>query len=140
MKPRLIWVAAIILVAAIGGVVWFAVDKSRVCPAIGSATPIELKIVSAPSRVQACFGENCTPRPLQQQTDGRWLVPQEPPYLAAEQTTSPPSVLAKVRVVVKESGKRQRDAVFDIPAIPGVPNTTGAECPGPIQYLPVEVP
>ncbi|MGO4589325.1 hypothetical protein [Paenarthrobacter sp. 2TAF44] len=140
MKPRLIWVAAVILVAAIGGLVWFAVDKSRVCPAIGSATPIELKIASMPSRVQACFGDGCMPRPVQQQTDGRWLVPQEPPYLPAGQSASPPSVMAKVRVVVKESGKRQRDAVFDIPAIPGVPDTTGAQCPGPIQYLPVEVP
>lgn len=143
MKPRLIMFAAIMLVAAIGGLVWFALAQSRACPAVGGANvaPIELKISSVPTRVQACFGDGCQPRPIQQQPDGRWLVLQEPPFLpevgAASGPTVAPGTVNKVRVVVKEAGKRQRDTVFDIPTTGGTP---GAQCPGPVDYLPVAVP
>ena len=138
MKLRLILLAAVVLAAALGGFAWFAATRPPVCTAIGNSDPVELKIASTPSRIQACFGDGCELHPLQAQSDGRWLVPQEPPYVpAAPQGASP--VRDKVRVVVKESGKRQRDAVFDIPKTTAPP-PAGSECPGPVTYLPVSVP
>ncbi|MFJ5957367.1 hypothetical protein ACIQC5_15595 [Paenarthrobacter sp. NPDC092416] len=144
MKPRHIWFAAVLLVAAIGGLVWFALAQSPACPAIRQAntSPIELRIASKPMRVQACFGEACAPHPVQPTPDGRWLVAQEPPFLAQAGTATAsgvatPGSVNKIRVVVKEAGKRQRDTVFDIPTTGGTP---GAQCPGPVEYLPVDVP
>lgn len=138
MKPRLIVFAAAILVVVVSSFVWFAATRPPACSANGNPDPIELKIASTPTRVQACFGEGCHLEPLQPQSDGRWMVPQEPPFVPVSQE-GPNPVRDKVRVVVKEAGKRQRDVLFDIPKTDGAP-VAGSQCPGPVTYLPVAVP
>ncbi|WP_347109019.1 hypothetical protein AAHB33_19710 [Paenarthrobacter sp. S56] len=151
MKLRLIVLAAV-LAAVIAGLAWFATTQSKACPGAGTADtgPVELKIATVPARVQACFGDDCEPHPVRQNPDGRWLVPQEPPYLPAQGAASSagsassgsgqrPGAVTRIRVVVKETGKRQRDAVFEIPTA-NQPPAPGSQCPGPASYLPVAVP
>lgn len=145
MKPRLIVLAAV-LAAVVVGLAWFATNQSKSCPQPGNTDtgPVELKIATVPTRVQACFGDDCELQPVQQNQDGRWLVPQEPPFLPAQDATTSataprPGAVTRIRVVVKEAGKRQRDAVFEIPTANQAP-APGSQCPGPVSYLPVAVP
>jgi hypothetical protein len=58
---------------------------SQVCPAVGYAYvgDVELVFSTPPESVSACFGDECTPEQVERNPEGKWLVPQSPPYLIA---------------------------------------------------------
>ena len=104
------------------------------CPLIGYGddSPIEIVIegTSGPVEVQACLNADCTPEQVIADADGRWLVPQEPPYFAG---VSPTTVTVEVL-----SGGQTTTGTFDIPR-EAIDSDWLNQCPGPFRYLPVVV-
>jgi hypothetical protein len=80
----------ILLVVGVLGVfvtlILVAVRPGIACPAVGYAYvgDVELEFATEPDTVAAFFGSECSPQSVMRSTDGKWAVPQSPPYLPQE--------------------------------------------------------
>ncbi|MBO1268210.1 hypothetical protein [Arthrobacter cavernae] len=160
------WILFCAVVLLVIAAVIALTGRQTVCPAIMyfNTSPIELRFARTPDAVSACFGPDCKPAEVRVNDDGRWLVPQEPPY--AVHTSSPsrrlapslpvpppdtttratptPTATAPVPFiggvrsirVVSQTGGLRLDAVYDIHTRSLDPFSP---CPGRYEYLPVEV-
>lgn len=137
----LLWIlgASAVLVAVLAAT---AVLVPRACPAIGYVYtgPIELRSGTTAVQVSACFGADCEPAPVEPVESGRWLVPQEAPFLAVDADSAYVGQPRQVRVVVTDPTGGTTDAVLAIPTRPRAGKVGGPQCPGPVEYLPVELP
>ncbi len=87
--------------------------------------------------VSACFGEECQPAEVTRDADGRWVVPQDIPYLS--DFRMPPGEIRDLRVVVTgSSGTVISDEVHEIPVSVERQGFLG-QCPGPYEFAPVTV-
>jgi hypothetical protein len=138
MKPRgvLVLLAAAVVAAALAlALLGRMPGVSRACPAIGYAYvgDAELVFSSPPESVAACFGDGCAPRQLERNPEGKWLVPQSPPYLA------PPVSVTSIYVeAVTMSGDRiARELPIETESTGEHP--FGSDCGGPFTFKPVHV-
>lgn len=103
------------------------------CPTIGfsNTSPIEIVIDGAvePVELSACLNAECTPVPVIAETDGRWLVPQDEPYLDGADPST-------VTVEVTSGGVTTR-GTYEIPREPE--RDWLNQCRVPFVYLPVVV-
>lgn len=108
----------------------------RVCPLMGWANEgdVELAFSAQPESVAACLGEGCTPAPVVRNNEGKWLVPQSPPYL--NQVVSVTSIY--VEAVGASGGRVARNLPIGTESTGEYP--FGPECGGPLRFKPVEVP
>lgn len=142
MKPRGILLAATPLLAVV--VVLIAMSGPRDCPAIGyvNVSDIELRFSAEPANVAACFGGGCAPASVTKSSEGKWLVPQRPPYLPLDPTAGPgpgPGDVKDVKVAATDAAGRTTEYVVGI----GRERADGigfAQCPGPSKFRPVQVP
>lgn len=109
---------------------------TRVCPAMGYAYvgDVELAISTEPESVAACFGDACTPVPVTKSAEGKWRVPQSPPYM-----TPPVSVTSIYVEAVASSGARTV-RVLQIETESTGEHPFGPDCGGPFRFKPVQVP
>lgn len=109
------------------------------CPAIGFAytAPVELEIdpdLVSDGTVAACLPAGCEPVVVPADGNGRWLVPQEPPYTGEEAIGLEPG--NEVRVLITDNaGTIMKDGLWEIPYTP----TSDGFCPGPVNFHPVEI-
>jgi hypothetical protein len=138
MKRRSVLLLAsgvIVTVLALAVLLGRMPSVSRACPAVGYAYvgDVELTFSTPPASAAACFGEGCTPEPVTRNPEGKWLVPQSPPYL------SPPASVTSIFVeAVATSGGRiagnlpiETESTGEHPYGPG--------CGGPFRFKPVQV-
>lgn len=107
-----------------------------VCPAVGYGYvgEVELAFSTPPESVAACFGDGCAPEQVARDPEGKWLVPQSPPYL-----TPPVSVTSIYVEAVATSGARiDRDLPIETESTGEHP--FGPDCGGPFRFKPVQVP
>lgn len=108
---------------------------SRACPAVGYAYvgDVELAFSTPPESVAACFGVGCTPEPVARNPEGKWLVPQSPPYL------NPPVSVTSIFVeaVATSGGRIASDLPIETESTGEHP--FGPECGGPFRFKPVQV-
>jgi hypothetical protein len=107
-----------------------------VCPAIGYAYvgEVELAFSTQPESVAACFGDGCSPAPVTNAPDGKWMVPRSPPYL-----TPPVSVTSIYVEAVATTGARIALAL-PIETESTGKHPFGPDCGGPFRFNPVQVP
>jgi hypothetical protein len=107
-----------------------------VCPAIGYAYvgEVELAFSTQPESVAACFGDGCSPAPVTKAPDGKWMVPQSPPYL-----TPPVSATSIYVEAVATTGARIA-LVLPIETESTGERPFGPDCGGPFRFKPVQVP
>jgi hypothetical protein len=139
MKPRGILLLALgVLAAVLALVLLFGrmPGVTGVCPAIGYAYvgEVELAFSTQPESVAACFGDGCTPEPVTQGADGKWLVPQSARYL-----TPPVSVRSIYVEAVATSGARVA-RILQIETESTGEHPFGPDCGGPFRFKPVRVP
>lgn len=138
MKTRglaLLAVGALATVSAVAALTGVIPGINRVCPAIGYAYvgDVELAFSGQPESAAACFGDGCTPAAVAPR-DGKWLVPQGPPYLV------PPVSVTSVYVeVVAPSGARVA-RTLPIETESTGQHPYGPHCGGPVRFKPVQVP
>lgn len=131
--------AILIIVAVI------ALRPQLPCPTIGYAYvgDVELTFTSEQKSVAACFGDGCTPQPVNKGDDGKWSVPQRPPYLLsdpADPGAERQGHITFIRVAV--GADSNADSVEQLPV---ESESTGEKefwhsCPGPSRFKPVHVP
>jgi hypothetical protein len=114
---------------------------SQACPAMGFAntSPVELDmagLVGKDLTVSTCFGDTCTPEPVSSDGAGRWLVPQQKPYLQLAATGATTATVSRIRVIVTESDLKIINRLYDIQHRPGADST---ECYGSYDLLPVKI-
>lgn len=138
MKPRgtvILVVGALATVLAIAALIGLMPGVNRACPAIGYAYvgDVELAFSGQPESAAACFGEGCAPETVVPR-DGKWLVPQSPPYLI------PPVEVTSIYVeAVATSGARiARTLPIETESTGERPY--GPHCVGPAKFKPVQVP
>lgn len=125
---------ALATVVAVAALVGLLPGMNRACPAIGYAYvgDVELVFSGQPESVTACFGEGCTPEPVAPR-DGKWLVPQSPPYLI------PPVGVTSIYVeAVAFSGARTA-RTLPIETQSTGEHPFGLQCGGPAKFNPVHV-
>lgn len=127
-------VGALATVSVVAALTGHLPDVNRACPAIGYAYvgDVELVFSGQPESAAACFGEGCAPEALVPR-DGKWLVPQSPPYLL------PPVSVTSVYVeAVAPSGARiARTLPIETESTGEYPY--GPHCGGPVTFNPVHV-
>ncbi|MDQ0732512.1 hypothetical protein [Arthrobacter sp. B1I2] len=125
--------AAALLVSTL--VVGSMAGENRACPAMGWAFvgDVELSFSTPPESVSACFGEGCTPQPLTKNAEGKWLVPQSPPYL------TPPVSITSIYVDARTSSGKRLTRALAIEAESTGEYPFGRECGGPFRFKPVQV-
>jgi hypothetical protein len=127
-------VGAPVTALGLAALIVFMPGLNRACPAIGYAYvgDVELAFSGEPESAAACFGEGCMPEPLTSR-DGKWLVPQSPPYLI-----TPTSVDTIYVEAVAPSGNRfARTLLIEDESTGERPY--GPHCPGPSKFKPVQV-
>lgn len=141
MKPRRILllalgVLALVLALALALRLGRTSAVTGVCPAIGYAYvgDVELAFSTEPESVAACFGDACSPEPVTKSAEGKWRVPQSPPYL-----TPPVSVTSIYVEAVASSGARIAH-VLQIETESTGERPFGPDCGGPFKFKPVRVP
>jgi hypothetical protein len=143
MKPRGILLAIGALAVALVGLIWFAGTRTPACTLIMqvSMAPIELDFQGSPKSVKACFGEGCTPETVLRSDDGKWRVPQAKPYQQPEKAT-PVAGDGIRRIVVQASYPEGHTTMQLLPIETKRADSSwlGAPCPGPVEFLPVQVP
>lgn len=109
----------------------------RACSTVGHVYvgPIELNVSPEVDAVAACIGENCTPVEVTRGPDGRWLVPQERPYLQGDDELR--GNVRQVTVRTESAGRVVANGLFEVGRVQ-VPGSEGPECPL-VQYAPVVV-
>jgi hypothetical protein len=138
MKARgvvMLAVGALATVAAIAVLVGLMPGLNRACPAIGYAYAgdVELAFSEQPESAAACFGEGCTPAAVERPHDGKWLVPQSPPYLIpAVSVTS-----IYVEAVAPSGARIARTLPIETESTGEHPY--GPQCGGPFKFKPVKV-
>lgn len=138
MRHRWALLVAAGMVAAVVTVVVVFGGMSRVaraCPAIGYAYtgPVELVFSTPPASVAACFGEGCTPEPVGQNDERKWLVPQSVPYL--DEPVSVTSI--HVEATAALGGRTTVDLPVETESTGEQP--FGVGCGGPFRFKPVLV-
>lgn len=110
------------------------------CPAIlyMDSNPIEVRLGGAlldqEVAVAACFGEGCRVADIDPDDNGRWSVPQRPPYDSSDDRFVGAGEYIRV-VVTDPSGMVARDITVPIPYI----SETDGPCPGPFTFEPVVI-
>lgn len=125
-------------IVAIAVAIWAFMPT--VCTAVGyeSVAPIALKLPSGLSdsaEVAACFDMNCAMVALKPDDAGNYAVPQELPFLSADEKL--PVSTTGVRVKVSDFGQVVVDNRFGISRVSDAP--VWSRCPGPFHYSPVTV-
>jgi hypothetical protein len=138
MKPRgVILLAVAAGAAALGTAVVFGgmAGGDRACPAMGWAFvgDVELSFSTPPESVSACFGDGCTPAQVTSNAEGKWLVPQSPPYL------TPPVSVTSIYVDASTSSGERIASVVPIKTESTGEYPYGRECGGPFRFKPVQV-
>ncbi|MBV1778459.1 hypothetical protein KRR55_04925 [Paeniglutamicibacter sp. ABSL32-1] len=133
------------LLAVFITVVLAVVKPGAACPAVAyvDVGDVEIEFAAEPYSVAACFGIECSPQPVARSAEGKWAVPQSPPYLPPEPGARGGEIRGHVttlRVVATGSSGLAVDRSNAIWS-----ESTGAfrfwtVCPGPTRYLPVQVP
>jgi hypothetical protein len=138
MKPR----GALLLVVTAGAavlgcalVVGGMAGADRACPAMGWAFvgDVELSFSTPPESVSACFGEGCTPGQVMKNAEGKWLVPQSPPYL------TPPVSVTSIYVDASTTSGNRLTSALPIETESTGEYPFGRECGGPFRFKPVQV-
>lgn len=127
-------IGALVTAVAIAALIVFMPGVNRACPAIGYAYvgDVELTFSGEPESAAACFGEGCAPEAITPR-DGKWLVPQSPPYLI------PPANVTSIYVeAVAPSGNRTARAQ-PIQSESTGERPYGLHCAGPTKFKPVQV-
>lgn len=127
-------VGALVAVLAIAALAGVMPGANRTCPAIGYAYvgDVELAFSGQPESAAACFGEGCAPETFEPR-NGKWLVPQSPPYLI------PPVGVTSIYVeAVTTSGARIARTMPIETDLTGE-HPYGAQCGGPFKFKPVQV-
>ncbi|BCW17506.1 hypothetical protein NtRootA9_02140 [Arthrobacter sp. NtRootA9] len=124
-------VAVLAVIAVIGGLS----RTPHACPAIGYAYtgPVELMFSTPPASVAACFGEGCTPEPVAQNDERKWLVPQSAPYLNELISVTTISVEATAAI----GGRTAAELPVETESTGE--NPFGVGCGGPFRFKPVQV-
>ncbi len=117
-------------------------SAQRNCSAVGWAYigPVELRpeVLSADFGLSACFsGPECIPQAVHADANGRWLVPQDAPFLSRTQRSA--LNLSEIHVRVTDASGTVADRMYQIPTR-RLPGGDWPSCPGPFEYLPVTVP
>ncbi len=138
MKPRgvlLLGVAAGATVLVYTLVVGSLAGENRACPAMGWAFvgDVELFFSTQPESLSACFGEGCTPEPVTKSAEGKWLVPQSPPYL------TPPVSITSIYVDASTSSGNRLTGALPVETESTGEYPFGRECGGPFRFKPVKV-
>jgi hypothetical protein len=139
MKPRgglvLLALGVVVTVLALATLLGRMPGVSRVCPAIGYAYvgDVELVFSTPVESVAACFGDGCTPEQVARNPEGKWLVPQSPPYLI------PPVSVTSIHVeaLATSGGRIARDLPIETESTGEHP--FGPDCGGPFRFKPVHV-
>lgn len=136
MKSRGILLLALGVGAAVLALALLFGRTPGACPAIGYTYvgEVELLFSAEPVSVAACFGDGCAPETVMEATDGKWLVPQSPPYL-----TTPVSVTSIYVEAVAASGSRIA-RVLQIETESTGEHPFALNCAGPLGFKPVHVP
>lgn len=130
---------AILVIAAV-----IAMRPQLPCPTIGYAYvgDVELMFTSEPKTVAACFGDGCTPQPVNKGDDGKWSVPQRPPHLLSgpDLGAETQGHITFIRVAVGPHSN-----AGPVEQLPVESESTGEKefwpsCPGPSRFKPVHVP
>jgi hypothetical protein len=105
----------------------------RACPAMGWAYggDVELAFSSPPGSVAACFGEGCSPAQVVLSPEGKWLVPQSPPYL------DPPVSGTFIHVEATDTAGHRIAGDLPIETESTGEHPFGPECGGPFRFRPV---
>ena len=138
MKPRGALLLAVTAGATVLGsalVVGSMAGADRVCPAMGWAFvgDVELSFSTPPESVSACFGEGCTPEEVMKNAEGKWLVPQSPPYL------TPPVSITSIYVDASSTSGNRLTSALPIETESTGEYPFGRECGGPFRFKPVKV-
>ena len=138
MKPRGVILMAVTAGAAVLGcalVVGSMRGADRACPAMGWAFvgDVELSFSTPPESVSACFGEGCTPEQVTKSVEGKWLVPQSPPYL------TPPASVTSIYVDASTTSGNRLTSALPIETESTGEYPFGRECGGPFIFKPVQV-
>lgn len=123
----------VLVVALVLGLV--AAHGVTFCATTGylNLAPIVITTDGRVDAVAACIGTDCTPVALTAGADGRWEVPQQPPYLAGAARVG---TVDEVTVRAESAGQVVAEDAFPVYRVPlGVPG----RCPGPFDYAPVTV-
>lgn len=138
MKPRGVILLAVTAGTAVLGsalVVGSMAGADRACPAMGwaFAGDVELSFSTPPESVLACFGEGCIPEQVTKNAEGKWLVPQSPPYLI------PPVSVTSIYVVASTTSGNRLTSALPIETESTGEYPFGRECGGPFRFKPVQV-
>lgn len=139
MKPRGVLLIVVAAGAAVlGSAVVFGsmAGADRACPAMGWAFvgDVELSFSTPPESVSACFGDGCTPEQVTRNAEGKWLVPQSPPYL------TPPVSVSSIYVDASTTSGDRITSALPIETESTGEYPFGRECGGPFRFKPVQVP
>lgn len=110
---------------------------ATVCPAVSfvNTNPVELDLSALPAgtTVSACFGvdDRCEPVPVTRGSDGRWMVPQKPPFL---QPNNAPVPLPRISVVAVKPDQTISDHLYGIEHTP-----PRGGCDNSYDLIPVKV-
>lgn len=107
----------------------------QACPAMGWAYvgDVELSFSTPPESVSACFGDGCTPEQVTSNAEGKWFVPQSPPYLA------PPISVTSIYVDASTTSGERLARALPIETESTGEYPFGRECGGPFRFKPVPV-
>ena len=125
---------ALAAVVAIAALVGLMPGMNRACPAIGYAYvgDVELAFSGQPESVSGCFGAGCTPETVAPR-DGKWLVPQSPPYLI------PPVSVTSIYVEAATLSGARIARTLPIETESTGEHPFGPQCGGPSKFIPVYV-
>lgn len=137
MKPRAVFVLAVgalATVLALAALIGYMPGVNRACPAIGYAYvgDVELAFSAQPESISACFGEGCAPESVTPR-DGKWLVPQSPPYLI------PPVSVTSIYVEAVAATGARIARILPIETESTGEHPYGPHCGGPFKFKPVPV-
>ncbi|WP_142044035.1 hypothetical protein [Arthrobacter sp. SLBN-100] len=135
MKPRGVFLLAIAVIATAGAFAGMLGSVPRACPAIGYAYvgDVELSFSIPPASVAACMGEGCIPEQVRKNPEGKWLVPQSPPYLY------PPVSVTSIHVEALATAGDHIARTLPIETESTGEHPFGTGCGGPFKFKPVQV-
>jgi hypothetical protein len=138
-------VLAVGMLAVLIALVVVGVRPGLACPAVAYVDlgDVELEFASEPDSVAACFADDCSPRPVQRSDDGKWRVPQSSPYMPKEAALPGnlrPGNIATIRIVAARPSAAPMFRILAIHSEPAGGGQFWSMCPGPIRYMPVQVP
>lgn len=145
MRPSWTILPVVGVLGVIVTLIMVAVRPGIACPAVGYAYvgDVELEFSTEPDTVAACFGSECSPQSVMRSTDGKWAVPQSPPYLPQEPVHpggQMPGNLTSIRVATVQHSDPALVRVLAIHSEPAEEGRFWSACPGPSRYMPVQVP